>query len=102
MMTEYENRISELIIKKLNAEISEVDERELEKWMSESKSNRAIADEFLVEEKFQTGIREMYAVEDKIWDRLKDPASENVSLSPDRCSGLDYPASLCWRVFLFS
>ncbi|HEX4850322.1 MAG TPA: FecR domain-containing protein, partial [Puia sp.] len=45
---------------------------ELQEWMNESEENRLIAEEFLSDESFVAGIKEMYKVEATVWERLKE------------------------------
>jgi len=71
------NRIITLIIKNLDGELSTSEQDELQQWIAESEENRAIAEEFASDSTFFAGIREMYGVEARVWDRIQDSIENN-------------------------
>ena len=65
------DRIFVLIKNHLEQNITEAEQRELEEWMNESSLNKEAVATFLEEEKLHEGIRDMYQMRRKVWDRLQ-------------------------------
>ena len=65
------DRIIALIINHLEQNITEAERRELGEWMNESSVNKEAVDTFLEEQKLQEGVRDMYQIRQKVWDRLQ-------------------------------
>jgi len=65
------DRIFVLIKNHLEQNITEAERHELEEWMNESSLNKEAVAAFLEDEKLHEGIRGMYQMRRKVWDRLQ-------------------------------
>jgi ferric-dicitrate binding protein FerR (iron transport regulator) len=64
------SHIAQLIIKQLNDDITIEEKEELQAWIDRSESNKAMADQFLVDENLFNGLKETFNAEEKVWNRL--------------------------------
>jgi len=85
------NRIITLIIKNLDGELPTSEQEELQQWIAESEENRAIAEEFASDSTFFAGIREMYGVEARVWDRIQDEIQQRIEKNKNT-----YPTKISW------
>jgi len=72
MMKNTTDRITELVIKRLNSELNEAEEKELQDWINQSDSHQFVVKDFLQEETLREGIKNLYRSKEKIWQRLDE------------------------------
>ncbi|MCU7549719.1 DUF4974 domain-containing protein [Chitinophagaceae bacterium LB-8] len=68
-------RITGLIIKHLEGQLTEAEENELEGWMNQSEHNRQIAEEFLDDNKLKEGLQDVLSKK-TVWARLEQETGE--------------------------
>lgn len=70
-MSDTNNHIAVLLIKRLTGELTDFEELELKQWMQQSEDNRKVADEFLKNDSFKEGLRDLMQKE-TIWERIQE------------------------------
>ena len=70
-MSDTNNHIAVLLIKRLSGELTDFEELELKQWMQQSEDNRKVADEFLKNDSFKEGLRDLMQKE-TIWERIQE------------------------------
>jgi transmembrane sensor len=73
----YIDRIVELVIKHLKGDLNESERVELQLWMEESGENRSAVEEFMTGDSLRIGLSDLYAVKERIWQRLDGQIQEN-------------------------
>lgn len=70
-MSDTNNHIAVLLIKRLSGELTDFEELELKQWIQQSEDNRKVADEFLKNDSFKEGLRDLMQKE-TIWERIQE------------------------------
>lgn len=94
-------RIVELVIKRLNVQLSEAENAELQDWINQSEENRKAIEDFLDEKKLRAGISHLYKTRERIWKRLHAAIPEKKTI-PVRRLLLRYSAAAAIIVMLVS
>lgn len=66
------HRIKQLIIRRLQEELTPAEQQELSDWINASPFNKEIAEEFLDEKKLQQAVHDLYTSKEKVWQRLNE------------------------------
>src|SRR5882672_8864339 len=100
-MSSINDRITQLIIRHLDGELTEADRQELEHWMDQSDANRQIGRQFLTDEGLKEGLQNLLSKR-RVWEQVQEQTGTGRLVYIKRRSFIRWVAAACIAGLLFT